>query len=179
MPEDLPEVAVAVGIGEDSHEFEKSKLPKTPRLRDPRPQTFILGGVKISNLPKLQAESDGDVIVHALCNALASAIGEGSLGTYATRLCALGKKNSFIYLQHILKKIERRHRRIVQCALNIEGSRPKIDPLAARVKKNISRWLNIPANRIGITAHSGENLTPFGRGEGLRCQASVVLEWSR
>ena len=67
----------------------KSEIPNSKFNKN-----LILGGIKIKNFPALEANSDGDVILHALCNAISSAIGGGSLGTYATKMCARGIKDS-------------------------------------------------------------------------------------
>ncbi|MBI2638570.1 2-C-methyl-D-erythritol 2,4-cyclodiphosphate synthase [Candidatus Peregrinibacteria bacterium] len=162
-PDDLPDTAIAVGIGEDSHEFKVDGF-------------LTLGGVKIKNLPALEADSDGDVVLHALCNALASALGKGSLGTYATRMCKNGIRDSRVYLQKIMNELYHSHRSIKNCSIAIEASRPKIDPLANAFKKSLGKLLKIPQERIGITATSGKSLTPFGRGKAIRCQAAVLLE---
>lgn len=163
---DVPS-AISVGIGEDSHRF-SNEWPVTSD------QCLKLGGMKIKNLPKLEAESDGDVILHALCNAVASAIGEGSLGTYATEMHMHGIRDSSQYLKKILGAMERKHRRISHCSISIEAARPKIDPIAPIIKKHLSKLLKIPANKIGITATSGERLTPFGKGLAIRCAAIVT-----
>lgn len=163
---------VSVGIGEDSHRWKNSNF----EFRNSKKMPLILGGIKIPKLPALEAESDGDVILHALCNAIAGALGEGSLGTYATRMAKKGIQDSKKYLQVIQNKMKRQHMGIYQCSISIEASRPKIDPLAPRIKKNLSQLLQIPIERIGITATSGEKLTPFGRGEAMRCQAIVLLQ---
>lgn len=154
----------SVGIGEDSHAFgEKGR------------EVLLLGGVRVKNTPALDADSDGDVVLHALCNALSSALGEGSLGTYATHMYEHGIRDSREYLKKVLANLARQHRAIAHCSISIEGSRPKIDPLAAKIKKSLASMLDLPAERIGITATSGKNLTSFGRGEALRCQAAVLL----
>lgn len=154
----------AVGIGEDSHRF-KGQMPSTKSL--------ILGGIKVPGAPPLEADSDGDVILHALCNAIASAIGEGSLGTYATKMCAAGEKDSRVYLNHILKKIRQRGFALRGASISVEAARPKIDPLIPALKKSLSALLKLPEMRIGITATSGEKLSPFGRGKGIRCTALI------
>lgn len=157
---------VFVGIGEDSHRFSPLKNAK---------QCLVLGGVKVKNMPKLEAESDGDVLLHSLCNAISGALGSGSLGTYATDMRKRGTKNSTQYLKHVTSLMERQRRKILHCSFSIEAREPKIDPLSPRIKKNLSRILKISPEKIGITATTGENLTPFGRGEAIRCQSIVTL----
>jgi len=160
----------AVGIGEDSHRFSSPKF-KIQNSKNP----LILGGVKIPHLPALEAKSDGDVLIHALCNALASAMGKGSLGTYATHMAKKGIRDSKKYLRVIQNEMEKQRQNLRHCSLSIEAARPKIDPHTPRIKKNLSTLLRIPVESIGITATSGEKLTPFGRGEAIRCQAIVSI----
>lgn len=181
MKEDLP-VSYIVGIGEDSHRFEITELRnygitnKSQISNARNKKNLILGGIAIKEMPRLEAESDGDVILHALCNAIASAIGKGSLGTYATRMAKQGIRDSKKYLQVIQHAMKRQHRSICHCSISIEASKPKIDPLAPRLKKSLSKILKISEDRIGITATSGEKLTPFGKGEAIRCQVAVLLQ---
>lgn len=175
-PEDL-RGDFAVGIGEDSHRFKI--LPQSgikSQIQNLKSNKYlILGGIKIKNLPALEANSDGDIILHALCNAISSAIGGGSLGTYATKMCERGIKDSKKYLAEVLKKAGAKNFRVSQCAISIEAAKPKIDPLTPKVKKSLSALLKIPHGKIGITATSGEKLTPFGRGEGIKCHVVVLL----
>jgi len=154
---------VSVGIGEDSHKFSNSGC-------------LILGGIKIKNLPKLEAQSDGDIIIHALCNALSSAVSGGSLGTFATKMCKSGIKNSAKYLEKIMEEIYKRKLSIEHLAISIEAQKPAIDPLSGEIKRSLAKLLQINEENIGITATSGEELTSFGRGEAIKCHAVVLLK---
>lgn len=184
-----PQPEFAIGIGEDSHKFKvksqkskvksarrKSKNRKLQRALMHKTEFLVLGGVKIKNLPALEAESDGDVIIHALCNAIASALSKGSLGTYATKMRKRGIRDSKKYLQKITAQMKRERCGIKNCSFSIEAAYPQIDPLVPAIKKSLSKLLEIPRQKIGITATSGESLTPFGRGEAIRCQAVVLLQ---
>lgn len=162
---DLPQ-DFCVGIGEDSHKFSSNKKP------------LVLAGVEIENLPALEADSDGDVVIHALCNAISSALGKGSLGTYATKMCKRGVKDSRLYLKKVLAEMTKREMGIRQCSISIEAARPKIDPLVPKMKKSLGELLNLPEIKMGITATSGEKLTPFGKGEAVKCIAGVILHKS-
>ncbi len=162
-----------VGIGQDSHEFEvvqtKSKTQKTfsPCL--------ILGGVKIPSEPKLKANSDGDVILHALFNAISQALGEKSLGFYADEKVKEGIKDSKKYIELILKKAHKQGYKLNNIGLMLECSHPKIDPISHEIKTSLSTILSLPSAKIGITATSGEALTPFGKGQAIQCFAIVSL----
>ena len=70
-----------VGIGQDSHQFSTEG-------------TLILGGIAFPDTPKLLGNSDGDAILHALTNAISSAIGGGSLSTFSDNLCQQGRTDS-------------------------------------------------------------------------------------
>lgn len=150
--------ACRVGIGMDSHRFLKGK------------NGGVLGGVFVKNMPAISAESDGDVVLHALATALSQAMGGGSLGTFAKPL-RTKKCDSAVYL----KKINLKKYRISNVGIMIECALPHIDPLAPQMKQRIASLLKISVDRIGITATSGEKLTPWGKGEGIACTAIVSL----
>jgi len=76
-----------IGIGQDSHRFAIKK------------KKLVLGGFQVPNYLGLDAKSDGDVIIHAICNALMTAIGKGSFSVYADPLYRRGICNSTIYLK--------------------------------------------------------------------------------
>ncbi|MDP2642743.1 MAG: 2-C-methyl-D-erythritol 2,4-cyclodiphosphate synthase [Candidatus Peregrinibacteria bacterium] len=155
-----------VGIGQDSHEFEASKSAKSH---------LTLGGIKIPTEPKLKANSDGDVILHALFNAISQALGEKSLGFYADEKVKEGIKDSKKYIELILKKAHKQGYKLNNIGLMLECSHPTIDPISHKIKKSLSDLLSLPQAKIGITATSGEALTPFGKGQAIQCFAIVSL----
>lgn len=167
---DLPE-GFRIGIGQDSHQTEAAaSVPAAEQ-----PPCLVLAGVQIPDLPKLKANSDGDVILHAIFNAISQAIGDKSLGFYADPMCEKGVKDSKKYLETILKKAHQQGYKINSLGLMIEAIKPKIDPLVPKFKKSLSQILDLDPRRIGITATSGENLTSFGQGLGIQCFAIVSL----
>ncbi len=153
--EDLEALAARSYLGEDSHAFSKEG-------------TLKLGGLEIPELPALEANSDGDVVLHAIGRALAQAQGL-SFSKIADQLCEAGEKNSAAYLRPLL---ERTH--IQNLSLQIEAKQPYIDKLP--LKSSLAKMLNIDEDKINISAMSGEGLTPFGRGEAIRC--SCILQCS-
>jgi 2-C-methyl-D-erythritol 4-phosphate cytidylyltransferase / 2-C-methyl-D-erythritol 2,4-cyclodiphosphate synthase len=152
-----------IGIGQDSHLFDDKK------------KGLVLGGILIEEELKLKANSDGDVVLHAIFNAISQALGKMSIGFYADKQCEEGIKDSKKYLQTILEKMEKEKFKINSVGLMIECKTPKIDPLVAKMKKALAGAMSIPATRIGITATSGENATIFGEGLGIQCFAIVSL----
>jgi len=152
-----------VGIGQDSHVFENDK------------KGLVLAGVKFPKELKLRANSDGDVILHALFNALSQAIGGMSIGFYADSICKKGITDSREYLKVILEKIKKEKFKINSLGIMMEGSSPKVDPVVGDLKKSLSKILDLNVHRIGITATTGENCTVFGEGLGLQCFAIISL----
>jgi len=154
-----------VGIGQDSHQFLKEKNTKD----------LILGGLKIDYEFGLDSNSDGDIVLHSLCNALSSAIGGGSLSTWADKMCQNGIKDSVKYLEVVLEKIKENNYSIGNISVAIEAKEPKLQTEIERIKNKLAQVLNININQIGITATSGEELTAFGRGEGIQAFSIVNL----
>ena len=167
-PEDLEmlEQALAseilVGLGEDSHSFDESG-------------TIVLGGVSVDGVPKLKGNSDGDLILHALFNAISSALGKRSIGPTADPMAEQGIIDSSKYLDVILRDMLSAGYQIRNLSLSIEGSYPRIEPLVEPMKAHLSSLLGIEDQSIGITATTGEKLSSFGRGEGVRCACLVSL----
>lgn len=162
-----------VGIGQDSHYFE---VLDADEKAAGAPLGLTLGGVFLKDEPAVKANSDGDVVLHAIFNALSQAIGDMSLGFYADEMCDNGVKDSKKYLEVILKKLKKEKFKINSLGLMIECKRPKIDPLVPKIKKSLSAILDLPPARIGVTATSGEELTSFGQGLGIQCFAIVSLK---
>lgn len=155
-----------VGVGQDSHPFEKAKN-----------KPLILGGIKISNNGGLKGNSDGDVIIHSICNALSSAIGGGSLGTWSNRMCfKQGIKDSTKYLKYIYEEVKNKNYVLENISISVEAKKPNLNTnVITKIKEKLAIILNIESDRIGITFTSGENITVFGRGEAIQVFSIVNL----
>jgi len=170
-PEDLViaekiKTGARVGLGLDSHRFETEKE-----------KPLILGGIEIPNEPGLKANSDGDVILHALFNALSQAIGGRSLGYYADKMCSEQEiKDSKEYLKVILNRLEEKNCKINNIGIMIEAKKPKLEPWHDKIKESLSELLKINKSQIGLTFTSGEDLTDFGKGLGIQCYCVVSLD---
>lgn len=156
-----------IGLGQDAHAFAAGE--KKP---------LVLGGVQIQEKGGLAGNSDADVILHSLCNALSSAIGGDSLGTWADELCFKhGIGNSQIYVTKIMEQVANAGYRVVNVSISVEGNRPRVSlELVAQMKKNIAHLLCVKATQIGITFTSGNGVTAFGKGEGVNGITMVLLE---
>lgn len=153
-----------VGFGQDSHRFSKDPQKK-----------LVLGGVLISGESGLEANSDGDVVAHALCSALEQAIGGEFFSIYTDEMCRKGITNSLEYLEVALSHVKEKGYIINNMGISFECQRPKIIPIASEIKEKLVAVLEISEDRIGINATSGEDLTPFGKGEGIQVFAIVSL----
>ena len=153
-----------VGLGHDSHKFSKDKNKK-----------LVLGGYAVPNEVGLEADSDGDIILHALFNAISSAIGEMSLGYYADKMYKKGILDSKDYLKVILKKINDKKMKINNISISIEAIKPKLESHTDKIKKSLSKILKLNMENIGITYTSGDDLTSFGQGKGVQCFVVVSL----
>ncbi|SFV76716.1 2-C-methyl-D-erythritol 2,4-cyclodiphosphate synthase [hydrothermal vent metagenome] len=150
------------GLGQDSHAFEDNNKP------------LLLAGIDFDFNQGLRANSDGDVLLHALTNAISSITGVNILGTKADELCQQGVTDSSEYLKLTLLNLHNWD--IQHVAISIECLMPKISPKINEMKANLAKLLNISTADIGITATTGEGLTSFGRGEGIQvlCIVSVT-----
>ena len=156
---------IRTGIGQDSHRFlppESSKL-------------CVIGGIIFDDVPGFNANSDGDVVLHTICNAITSLTGTLILGGIADDLCLKdGITDSEIYLREALKTLGKQT--ITHVAITIEGKKPHFKKHIHNMRANVARIMNLDISEVGITATSGEGLTDFGCGDGVQCFAIVTTE---
>ncbi|MGM0439819.1 MAG: 2-C-methyl-D-erythritol 2,4-cyclodiphosphate synthase [Chlamydiota bacterium] len=148
---------IRTGIGQDSHRFLDADTAKP----------CVLGGIYFEDVPGLHANSDGDVVLHAICNAITSVSGVKILGGVADELCRKdGITDSAVYVAKAMETLGKQE--ISHLALTIEGSRPKFQGKVLEMRQNIADLLGVDISQVGITATSGEGLTDFGCGDGLQ-----------
>ncbi len=150
------------GLGEDSHAFSESGQ-------------LTLGSIKIQKHPKLEADSDGDVMLHSLITAILQGLGLGSLGPFAEPMIEEGITDSKEYLMRILELMDDENWELDGIEFVFECLEPKIDKISGKLKKSIAKLCGIDERKISIAAHTGDGLTAFARGEGIRCQCLVTL----
>lgn len=153
-----------IGFGQDSHKFSSNKNKK-----------LILGGCIIPNETGLEANSDGDLILHSLFNAISSAIWDKSLGFYADKMFKEGTKDSKKYIEVILEKLNQKNMKINNLSISIEALKPKLEKYTDNIKNSLSKILEIGKENIGITYTSGEGLTSFGQGKGMQCFCVITI----
>ena len=149
---------VRVGIGQDSHRF----LPEETN------KPCLVGGILFEDVPGLSADSDGDVVFHAICNAITSVTSVPILGGVAIELCKKdGITDSQVYLERAMETLKTMQ--VQHVALSIEGKRPKFQPRIDEMLQNIARVMKLDISQVGMTVTSGDGLTDFGCGDGLQC----------
>lgn len=149
-------------IGQDSHRFEESVG-----------KPLILGGVVFPGEVGLLANSDGDVVLHAVTNAVSGITCRNVLGAAADEMCQSGITDSAEYLKEALRSLQGK---ICHVSISIECARPKISPMIPQMRQSIAGLLKTAAENIGITATSGEGLTDCGRGLGISVLCILTVE---
>lgn len=152
-----------VAIGQDSHRFDFEDKNKK----------LILGGIVFEGATPLSGNSDADVVLHSITNAVSGITCKNILGKIADDMCKSGITDSEEYLKEALKYL---NNKIVHLSISIECKTPKITPKIEDMRKNISRILKIPENSVGITATTGEGLTEFGKGNGISVFSCITVE---
>ena len=152
-----------VAIGQDSHRIDYENKRKK----------LLLGGVEFDEDYSLKGNSDADVVLHAITNAVSGITCKNILGKVSDEMCINGIMDSEKYLKEALKYLKEK---IVHLSISIECKIPKITPKIEEMRKNIARILNIPENSIGITATTGEELTEFGKGNGINVFACITVD---
>lgn len=151
-----------VAIGQDSHKFDLKNKDKK----------LILGGVAFEG-SGISANSDGDVVFHAITNAVSGITCVNILGKISDDMCKSGITDSKEYLKKALEYLKEK---IVHISISIEAKEPKISPKIEEMRKSISTVLGIGKNQVGITATTGEGLTEFGKGQGISVFVVLTVE---
>jgi 2-C-methyl-D-erythritol 2,4-cyclodiphosphate synthase len=134
-------------------------------------KALVLGGVALPEEFALEGNSDSDVVLHAITNAVSGITGKPILGPVADKLCKAGVSNSAVYLDRALDDLSAIGYRLTHVSVTLECRRPKIMPVLAAMTEKVADLLGISPEDVGITATSGEGLTDFGKGLGIQAFA--------
>jgi len=144
------------------------------RLVENRP--LILGGVRIPSPRGEDAHSDGDVLLHALIDALLGALAQGDIGThYPPSDPAWKDADSRILLRETLKKIEAASYTIANIDCTVILETPKLGPYREQIRHCLQEDLKIPLDRISFKAKTKEKQDASGRGDAIEAMAAVLL----
>jgi 2-C-methyl-D-erythritol 2,4-cyclodiphosphate synthase len=140
-------------------------------------ETLWLGGILIPHNKGTVAHSDGDVLIHAICDALLGSLSLGDIGTHFPDTSDEFKNiDSKILLAETNKLIEKQGYRIVNIDSTISAQQPKLKPFIPEMKNSMARVLNIKAGQISVKATTTERLGFEGREEGMSAQAVVLVQ---
>ena len=152
-----------VGNGFDFHKFKKGKSIK-------------LGGLKIKSKFSLEANSDGDPILHSITDAILGALNEKDIGFHFEPDSKKYKNvNSVIFINKALKLLKSKKGDIINLDLNIICDYPKINPIRDNIRNNLSKILKINKDSINIKATSTENEGFVNTKKGIACQTMISL----
>ncbi len=154
---------IKIGHGYDSH-----------RLKDG--EFIMIGGVKIQSKKSAVAHSDGDVLIHALCDALLGALGKGDMGLYFDSSEKYKNMNSAFFLKEIIKMLNEQSFYIVNIDTTVVTEKPPISRHATEIKKNLSKIMEVDENLINIKSKSNDKLGYVGRHEGIEAYVTALIE---
>ena len=152
-----------IGQGLDVHAFEDGDY-------------VTLAGIQIPHTHGLKAHSDGDVVLHALCDALLGALALGDIGQHFPDTDPQFKgADSKQLLKHVYQLIQDRGYQLNNADITVACERPKLAPHNLAMRESIAEVLNVDVNQIGLKATTTEKLGFTGRQEGILSTATVLL----
>jgi len=155
---------IHVGIGYDAH-----KLVEGRKL--------ILGGVELPHPKGLEGHSDADVLMHAVCDAIFGALGEGDIGHFFPNTDPRWKNApSKLFLQEAARQVVFHDAKIVNVDATIIAQQPKLAPHIHAMKLHLSQALGLNPRRVGIKATTNEQLGFIGREEGIAAMAVAAVD---
>jgi 2-C-methyl-D-erythritol 2,4-cyclodiphosphate synthase len=152
-----------VGSGFDVHAF--------------GPGSFVmLGGVRVPHTAGVVAHSDGDVVLHAVCDALLGAAGLGDIGQHFSDQDPKWKgADSAQFVTAVLAMLEERNLRVGNCDVTVIAEAPKVGPVRDPMRRRLAELLGVSSDNVNIKATTTERLGFLGRAEGIAAQAVVLL----
>ena len=156
--------AIRIGHGYDVHAFTEG-------------EGFVLGGVHIADHRALLAHSDGDVLIHALCDALLGALGQGDIGALYSDSDPLNRdRDSRDFLREIAARMGAAGYRLGNADVTIIAQAPKMAPHVNAMRELLAYDLDSEAGQINVKATTTEGLGFIGREQGIAVAAVVLLE---
>lgn len=153
-----------IGHGYDVHRFESG-------------DGFVLGGVPIPHNRGLAAHSDGDVLIHAICDALLGALGLGDIGSHFPDTDpANADIDSRILLRRVMSLVRNHEYQLGNLDSTIVAQAPKMAPHIEAMRSNLATDLGAGQERVNVKATTTEKLGFPGREEGIAVHAVVLLE---
>ncbi len=163
--EDFRAAFSRTGIGVDTHAFGKKQ------------DYILLGGVKIPSESGLIAHSDGDVLAHAVCDALLSAAGLYDIGHYFPDTDEQWKNaDSMKMLGNVLCLVKEQGFAPANLSVAIQAEKPRLARYIDEIRSSLASALSLPVSAVGISAGTNEKLGYIGEGKGITVNAAVLLK---
>ena len=139
-------------------------------------ESLILGGIRIEHTKGTVAHSDGDVAIHALCDALLGALALGDIGKHFPDSSAEFKGiDSTILLKRVMELIRNQGYELSNADITIAMQKPKLAPFIPLMRERIAQVMNVKTSAISVKATTTEKLGFVGREEGVEVYASVLV----
>jgi 2-C-methyl-D-erythritol 2,4-cyclodiphosphate synthase len=141
------------------------------------PGDFVmLAGVRVPHSRGVQAHSDGDVVLHALCDALLGAAGLGDIGEhFANDDPKWRGADSAQFVARVMVLLRERKLAVGNVDISVLAEEPKIAPYRARMRDRVASLLQVSPQQVNLKATTTEGLGFLGRAEGIAAQAAVLL----
>jgi 2-C-methyl-D-erythritol 2,4-cyclodiphosphate synthase len=137
----------------------------------------VIGGVRVAHTHGIVAHSDGDVAIHALCDAILGALALGDIGTHFPPSDERWRgADSRVFLRHCAGLMRERGLVLGNADITIVCERPKIAPHAAAMRANLAADLSCDVAQVSVKATTSEKLGFTGRGEGIAAFAIALLQ---
>ena len=154
---------IRVGTGYDVHAFCEG-------------DHLVLGGIKIPFNKAFTAHSDGDVLIHAMCDALLGALALGDIGQHFPPSDTQWKNcESSVFLEHIMELIKQKGYQVNNIDSTIICEQPKMQPHIIAMRENLAKIMGLEINQVSVKATTTEKLGYCGRGEGIAVQSVCLL----
>jgi len=170
-PEDLrvlsspePASVPCTGFGYDVHAYGGNRA-------------MVLGGMPIAGAPLVKAHSDGDVLLHALCDAILGCLGLGDIGEhFPDNDDRFDNISSAILLSEVMDKARKAGLRVSHVDLTIIAQTPRLGPHKAAIRANVARLMELSDSQVNVKATTEERLGFTGRKEGIKAVAVVTAQ---
>jgi 2-C-methyl-D-erythritol 2,4-cyclodiphosphate synthase len=137
---------------------------------------LMLGGVRIPHSNGVVAHSDGDVVLHALCDALLGAAGLGDIGQHFRNDDPQWRDaDSSRFVRAVMEMLRARELKVGNADITVLGEQPKVGPHRDAMRHRIAELLEVSESQVNIKATTTEKLGFLGRSEGIAAQAVVLL----
>jgi len=155
-----------IGNGFDSH-----------RLVDGRP--LLLGGIEVQHSRGLLGHSDGDCVLHAVCDAILGALAAGDMGTHFPSSDARWKGvASAVFVEEVGRLLGQRGASVEHLDVTVIAQEPVLAPHLPAMRARLAAMLALPLERVSVKAKSADHMGAIGRGEGIAALATVLIQVS-